>query len=120
MFTILIWSCSLDPGNNSGYLITLVPTVSITSIIKTRTGVNFAVIALGGSSCTGFSHYEATKQDTSFYIKIFSKRRKSDICLDVIIEFNATGSIKIDRNGTYKLRFCKTDSSSVDTSFVYP
>jgi hypothetical protein len=108
-------SCSEDE-----YIVTLVPVSSISTLAKTGTGIHFAVKALGGSSCTGFSHFDVTTEESVRSIRIFSKRNKEDVCAAVITEFDAAGSIDISGGGTYTLRFWQTDTTSLDSIIVFP
>ncbi len=115
--TAILFGCS-NSTDEGDYIEWATPVVSQEVKSKTSSLVSFTARASWGSSCGGFSRAVVAKTDSVYSIKVFGRQPKNAVCLAVMISFEAPVTINIPSPGTYSFKFWRSDSTTIDTTFI--
>ena len=76
----------------------------------------FAVFCTVGDPCWEFWKHDESKIGSDIYVKVYARRDRSLVCLDVIGLIKVPLIINVGSAGDYYFHFWQTDTSSLDTT----
>lgn len=96
------------------------PVGSFTVIDRSSSGVTFDAEAWWENSCGKFSRATVDRFDSVYVIQVFGREPNNSTCLAAMTPFHAGISLSGIVPGRYIFKFWRSDSTTIDTTFVFP
>jgi hypothetical protein len=82
--------------------------------------VNFLCKTAVGDPCHLFDRVEINRETRNVYIRLYSKRKKEDICITVIDTLKIPLSVSVPGGQAYRFYFWQLENSYLDTLIFIP
>ena len=96
------------------------PVVSQSVTSRTPTSVIFKATAVWGNSCGRFSSATVFQIDSTYYIRVFGQEPRDAVCLTVMTTFDGMIAMSGIIPRRYTFKFWQSDTTSLDTTIVFP
>lgn len=93
-------------------------TTKIESITKTDSLVTFNVNVQTPNPCWKFARYEVEKKDGEIFVTVIARKKKDEMCIQIIGSLAAEIPVAIDQPGEYACRFWCQNSATLDTTIT--
>ena len=114
-----ISGCSSVNDNKTEYIEGQSSVLKQTVISKSSSSVTFKVVASKGSSCGDYSRSDIIIHDSIASVKIFYKRPKDAVCLEVVSSYEADIVItNLPTRSNYLFKFWVNDTTTRDTTVI--
>lgn len=110
-------SCS-EPEQEKETRIT--PAHTIREITILDNSAIFTVSCAIPTPCWEFHSYDVITSNNDYYITFYVKSTDQSVCPQYISSLNAYYNVDVNESGEYRFHFYKTDSSSIDTTILFP
>jgi hypothetical protein len=95
-------------------------TTRIDSIITSDSLVTFNLQVQTPDPCWKFARFEIQKKARETFVTVIARRKKDDVCIQIIGSMDVSIPVEISRPGKYTCRFWRQNAATLDTTITAP